>query len=108
MRQLQRKGHYAYERPSGKKNKEEATEIALTVRKVPSKEGPMECATCVECATHSNEYNSEEHCAEESEGVMEVQRRVYVKFYDSNDEDKEELDDEEEEWDDERIPELET
>jgi hypothetical protein len=90
----------SYECPS-RKNKPEAEEIALTVSKMPEEKGPMEFATCVECATHNNKCNSEEHCAEDSEGSIGMRRRAYVQFYDSNYEDDEEFDD------DESIPELE-
>ena len=88
-------------------NKEEGTEIALTVCKVPSEEGTEEYATCVDCDSQDKEYNNEEHHSQDSQGSIEVQRRAYVKFYDSDDEDDEELDNEEDEWDNESIPELE-
>ena len=70
--------------------------------KVPSEDGTEECATCVDC-----EIQGEEHHLQDSQGGIEVQRRAYVKFYDTDNEDDEELDDEEDHWDDKSIPELE-
>ena len=94
------KGHYAYECPNKKKDKDEATEIALTIIKVPSEEGCDESATCVECET-------QEGCERNLLHGNVAQRRAYVKFYDSDDEDDEEFIDEEDEGDDENVPELE-
>ena len=67
--------------PQGKKNKEEGTEIALTVCKVPSEESTVEHEMCVAC-----EVQDEEHHAQDSQHGIDVQRRAYVKFYDSDDE----------------------
>jgi hypothetical protein len=88
------KGHYAYECPQGgnKNGKEEATEIALPISKVPSEDGTTENATCVECETQETVCYSEVHCEEDQRGGIEVQRRTYVKFYARDDEDEEEFD----------------
>ena len=86
-----------WERKNVNEVKEGTTEIALTISKVPSEEGTTACATCVE---YDNENCSDEvHCTEDSEGGIELQRRAYVKFYDSDDEDVEEFNVEEEEED---------
>ena len=54
------KGHYAYECPQGKKNKEEGTEIALTLCKVPSEEDTEEYETCVDCEVQGDEHQSQD------------------------------------------------
>ena len=95
------KGHYAYECPQGKQNvnevKESEMEIALTISKVASEEDTEVCETCVE---HNNqEYSDKKHCTEELQGDIELKRRAYMKFYDSDNEVKEEFEIEEEEED---------
>jgi hypothetical protein len=85
------KGHYAFECPKKKnQDKDEGTEIALTVCKVPSEEETEEHTTCIECDAQNT--------------GSEVKKRAYVKFYDSDDEDDEEF--EEDESDDESDDEI--
>ena len=79
--------------------KESEMEIALTISKVPSEEDTEVCETCVEY--DNQEYSDEIHCTEELQGDIELKRRAYIKFYDSDNEDEEEFDiEEEEDWDD--------
>ena len=88
--------------------KENETEIALTVCKVPSEEEEdLTCQICVDC--NKQEYSDHVHCTEESHENVKLKCREYVKFYDSDDKDEEEIEieEEEEDWDDEIIPELE-
>ena len=85
------KGNYAYKCPQKKQNvnevKESEVEIALAISKVPSEEETKENERWVDYDNQG--YSDEQHCTEELQSDIELKHRAYVKFYGSDNEDKE-------------------